>query len=126
VARRAGHAVPVHGQAQAAPVRVEGKLAKGVYAKDVILAIINILGVKGGVGYAYEYAGDTIDGMSMKSASPSATCPSREARASATSIRREDGGVSPRPPYVPAGAAFDRAATWWKSVRRSRALPSTT
>ena len=38
-------------------VRVDGALAKGVYAKDVILAIINILGVKGGVGYAYEYAG---------------------------------------------------------------------
>jgi len=34
-------------------VRVEGALAKGVYAKDVILAIINQLGVKGGVGYAY-------------------------------------------------------------------------
>ena len=38
-------------------VRVEGALAKGVYAKDVILAIIHELGVKGGVGYAYEYAG---------------------------------------------------------------------
>jgi 3-isopropylmalate/(R)-2-methylmalate dehydratase large subunit len=33
------------------------RLARGVYAKDVILAIINQLGVKGGVGYAYEYAG---------------------------------------------------------------------
>ena len=30
----------------------------GVYAKDVILYIINQLGVQGGVGYAYEYAGD--------------------------------------------------------------------
>ena len=39
-------------------VRVDGALARGVYAKDVILAIINQLGVKGGVGYAYEYAGD--------------------------------------------------------------------
>ena len=34
-------------------VRVEGSLARGVYAKDVILWIINQLGVKGGVGYAY-------------------------------------------------------------------------
>src|SRR5919108_258313 len=42
-------------------VRVDGALARGVYAKDVILAIINRLGVKGGVGYAYEYAGDVID-----------------------------------------------------------------
>src|SRR4029078_2173218 len=47
-------------------VRVEGRLANGVYAKDVILAIINQLGVKGGVGYAYEYAGDVIDRMTME------------------------------------------------------------
>ena len=39
--------------------------AAGVYAKDVILEIIRRLGVKGGVGYAYEYAGDTIERMSM-------------------------------------------------------------
>ncbi|MGH7474271.1 MAG: aconitase family protein, partial [Candidatus Methylomirabilales bacterium] len=38
-------------------IRVEGRLARGVYAKDVILSIIQRLGVKGGVGYAYEYAG---------------------------------------------------------------------
>src|SRR5438046_3598640 len=47
-------------------VRVEGALAKGVYAKDVILAIINQLGVKGGVGYAYEYAGPVIERMTME------------------------------------------------------------
>src|SRR5687768_10203902 len=47
-------------------VRVDGTLAKGVYAKDVILAIINKLGVQGGVGYAYEYAGDVIDRMTME------------------------------------------------------------
>ena len=47
-------------------VRVDGALAKGVYAKDVILAIINQLGVKGGVGYAYEYAGPVIDRMTME------------------------------------------------------------
>ena len=37
----------------------------GVYAKDVILEIIRRLGVQGGVGYAYEYAGDTIERMTM-------------------------------------------------------------
>jgi 3-isopropylmalate/(R)-2-methylmalate dehydratase large subunit len=47
-------------------VRVEGALANGVYAKDVILAIINQLGVKGGVGYAYEYAGPVIERMTME------------------------------------------------------------
>src|SRR5262249_15217614 len=38
-------------------VRVEGKLARGVYAKDVVLTIIQRLGVQGGVGFAYEYSG---------------------------------------------------------------------
>src|SRR3989475_5755107 len=45
--------------------RVDGALARGVYAKDVILTIINVLGVKGGVGYAYEYAGPVIERMTM-------------------------------------------------------------
>ncbi len=47
-------------------VRVDGALARGVYAKDVILTIINVLGVKGGVGYAYEYAGPVIERMTME------------------------------------------------------------
>src|SRR5262245_36384932 len=47
-------------------IDVTGKLAAGVYAKDVILAIIRALGVKGGVGYAYEYAGPVISALSME------------------------------------------------------------
>ena len=46
-------------------IRINGSLPRGVYAKDVILAIIERLGVSGGVGYAYEYAGDTVARMSM-------------------------------------------------------------
>ena len=42
-------------------IRVTGRLASGVYAKDVILEIIRRLGVNGGTGYAYEYAGDTVE-----------------------------------------------------------------
>jgi 3-isopropylmalate/(R)-2-methylmalate dehydratase large subunit len=47
-------------------IEVNGTLAPGVYAKDVILHIIRTLGVKGGVGYAYEYAGTTFEAMSME------------------------------------------------------------
>ncbi|MBF8301614.1 MAG: leuC, partial [Acidobacteria bacterium] len=46
-------------------IRVNGTLPAGVYAKDVILTIIQRLGVSGGVGYAYEYAGEAIERMSM-------------------------------------------------------------
>ncbi len=45
---------------------VKGRLGKGVYAKDVILKIIEQLGVKGGIGYAYEYAGEVFDNMTME------------------------------------------------------------
>jgi 3-isopropylmalate/(R)-2-methylmalate dehydratase large subunit len=47
-------------------INVTGELQQGVYAKDVILAIIHKLGVKGGVGYAYEYAGPVIEAMTME------------------------------------------------------------
>ena len=47
-------------------IEVNGDLGPGVYAKDVILDIIRRLGAKGGIGYAYEYAGDVFDRMSME------------------------------------------------------------
>ncbi|MDP6605075.1 MAG: aconitase family protein, partial [Dehalococcoidia bacterium] len=46
-------------------IDITGSLARGVYAKDVILEIIRRLGVKGGVGFAYEYGGAVLDGMTM-------------------------------------------------------------
>ena len=98
-------------------VRVDGTLARGVYAKDVILAIINQLGVKGGVGYAYEYAGDAIDRMTM------------EERLTLCNMSIEGGArfgyVNPDAttieylrgrPYAPAGEKFERAVSWWKSI----------
>ncbi len=47
-------------------VRIDGKLGKGVTAKDVILALINKIGTGGGVGYAIEYTGEAIRAMSME------------------------------------------------------------
>ena len=48
--------------------RIEGNgdLGPGVYAKDVILHVIKVLGVNGGTGYAYEYGGSVFDGFSME------------------------------------------------------------
>ena len=44
----------------------ENKLTNGIYAKDLVLHIINQLGVKAGVGYAYEFAGPAISALSME------------------------------------------------------------
>jgi 3-isopropylmalate/(R)-2-methylmalate dehydratase large subunit len=47
-------------------INVEGELRPGVYAKDVILHIIALLGAGGGKGYAYEYGGSVFDDFSME------------------------------------------------------------
>ncbi len=47
-------------------IQVDGRLGPGVYAKDVILHVIRLLGAKGGIGFAYEYAGEVFDRMSME------------------------------------------------------------
>lgn len=47
-------------------VEVNGKLKPGVTPKDVSLYLINRLGVKGGIGFAYEYAGSVFDEMTME------------------------------------------------------------
>lgn len=46
-------------------IEVNGSLRPGVFAKDVVLYIIQKLGVKGGIGYAYEYAGEVFDNFTM-------------------------------------------------------------
>ena len=46
-------------------ISVSGALGPGVYAKDVILEIIARLGVRGGVGFAYEYGGAAVERMTM-------------------------------------------------------------
>ena len=47
-------------------VEINGKLNAGVTPKDVSLYIIGKLGVKGGIGYAYEYSGDVFRDMTME------------------------------------------------------------
>ena len=47
-------------------INVDGQLRPGVYAKDVILHIIRLLGANGGIGYAYEYGGSVFDGFTME------------------------------------------------------------
>ena len=99
-------------------IEVNGSLAPGVYAKDVILHVIRKLGVKGGVGYAYEYAGTTFEQMSM------------EERMTVCNMSIEGGArcgyVNPDAvtydylrgrDFAPQGAAWERAVAWWQSLR---------
>ncbi len=96
---------------------VEGRLPTGVYAKDLVLHIIRILGVKGGVGYAYEFAGPAIEALSM------------EERMTLCNMAIEGGArcgyVNPDAttfaylkgrPAAPSGEAWERAVAWWSTL----------
>jgi 3-isopropylmalate/(R)-2-methylmalate dehydratase large subunit len=56
----------VQKKSKAMLIRVDGALGKGVTAKDVVLAIIGKIGTAGGTGYAIEFAGSAIRGLSME------------------------------------------------------------
>jgi 3-isopropylmalate/(R)-2-methylmalate dehydratase large subunit len=98
-------------------IRVTGTLPAGVYAKDVVLTIIQRLGVSGGVGYGYEYGGDAIERMTM------------DERMTICNMSIEGGArvgyVNPDQttfeylkgrPFAPSGDAFERARAWWSSI----------
>jgi 3-isopropylmalate/(R)-2-methylmalate dehydratase large subunit len=96
---------------------VDGRLQPGVFAKDLVLHVIRTLGVKGGVGYAYEFAGPAIDALSM------------EERMTLCNMAIEGGArcgyVNPDAttfaylqgrPHAPSGEAWERAVAWWGSL----------
>jgi len=102
-------------------IEVNGTLQPGVYAKDVILHIIRTLGVKGGVGYAYEFAGTTFEQMNM------------EERMTVCNMSIEGGArcgyINPDGvtydyllgrDFAPKGAQWEKAVAWWNSLRSDR------
>lgn len=98
-------------------IEINGKLAKGVTAKDIILYIITQISAAGANGYAVEFAGDTIRSLSM------------EARMTICNMSIEMGGrcgmvavdqttidyVKGRE-FAPQGADFDKAEAYWKTL----------
>ncbi|MGA7952595.1 MAG: 3-isopropylmalate dehydratase large subunit [Gloeobacterales cyanobacterium] len=99
-------------------IEVNGDLRPGVYAKDVVLHIIRTLGVKGGVGFAYEFAGTTFEQMNM------------EERMTVCNMAIEGGArcgyINPDAvtydylqgrDFAPKEAEWDRAVDWWNSLR---------
>lgn len=103
------------GELKVRRINVDGELRPGVYAKDVILHIIRLLGTQGGTGFAYEYGGSTFDNMTM------------EERMTVCNMSIEGGArvgyVNPDAttfeylkgrPYSPQGAAWDAAVEEWK------------
>jgi 3-isopropylmalate/(R)-2-methylmalate dehydratase large subunit len=98
-------------------IELNGRIGKAVTAKDVILKVIETLGVDGGLGYAYEFAGEVIKNMSM------------EARMTICNMAIEGGArvgyINPDEttfeyikdrPFAPKGENWDKALDFWRSV----------
>src|SRR3989442_15182689 len=96
---------------------VDGKLPRGVTAKDIILAIIGEIGTAGGTGYALEYAGEAIRALSM------------EGRMTVCNMSIEGGAkagfIAPDEktyhylkgrPKAPKGTAWDQAMRYWETL----------
>ena len=98
-------------------IEVSGALGPGVYAKDVILTAIRRLGAKGGIGYAYEYAGAAISAMSLEERMTLCNM-SIEAGARVGYVNPDEATTAylEGRPFAPQGDAFERAASWWRSM----------
>ena len=98
-------------------VRVEGTLAPGITAKDVVLAIIGTIGTAGGTGHVIEYAGSAIRGLDM--AGRMTVCNmSIEAGARAGMVAPDETTfdyVRTRP-LAPKGEALERAIEYWRTL----------
>ena len=98
-------------------VEVDGPLAPGVTAKDLVLAVIGRIGTAGGTGHVIEYAGEAVRGLDM--AGRMTVCNmSIEAGARAGMIAPDEttfAYIEGRP-YAPKGEAFDHAVEYWRTL----------
>ncbi|BBU71508.1 3-isopropylmalate dehydratase large subunit [Fluviibacter phosphoraccumulans] len=98
-------------------IRVEGALGKGVGAKDIVLAIIGKIGTAGGTGYAIEFAGSAIRGLSMEGRMTICNM-AIEAGARAGMVAADDTTINyvQGRPFAPKGSDWDKAVAYWRTL----------
>jgi 3-isopropylmalate/(R)-2-methylmalate dehydratase large subunit len=98
-------------------ILVEGKLPKGVSAKDVILAIIGEIGTAGGTGYAIEFAGEVIRNLSVEGRMTLCNMAIEGgARAGMVAVDEQTIDYVKDRPFAPKGEAWDKAVAAWKDL----------
>jgi len=102
---------------RAMQVLVDGVLGNGVTAKDVALAVIGKIGTAGGTGFAIEFAGSAIRGLSMEGRMTLCNM-AIEAGARAGMIAVDDTTVHyfQGRPYAPQGETWDKAVAYWRTL----------
>ena len=100
-------------------IELDGTLAPGVTAKDIILKVIGTIGVDGGTGYVLEYRGSAIASLSMEERMTICNM-SIEAGARAGMIAPDDATFE----YLAGRPLAPQGADWERAVARWRGLPS--
>jgi 3-isopropylmalate/(R)-2-methylmalate dehydratase large subunit len=99
-------------------VRVEGKLAPGVTAKDIVLAIIGRIGTAGGTGYTIEFGGSAIRGLSMEGRMTVCNMAIEAgARAGLVAVDEKTIAYVKGRPLAPTGVEWDQAVAYWKTLQ---------
>ncbi|WP_343629682.1 3-isopropylmalate dehydratase large subunit [Roseateles sp.] len=98
-------------------VKVEGRCAPGVGAKDIVLAIIGRIGTAGGTGYTIEFAGAAIRALSMEGRMTVCNM-AIEAGARAGLIAVDDTTLAyvKGRPFTPTGVEWDQAVEYWRTL----------
>ncbi|WP_141054215.1 3-isopropylmalate dehydratase large subunit [Tepidiphilus succinatimandens] len=98
-------------------VRVDGSLPPGVYAKDVILAIIGRIGTAGGTGHAIEFAGEAIRSLSMEGRMTVCNM-AIEAGARVGMVAVDDKTLDyfRDKPLAPKGELWEQAVDYWRTL----------
>ena len=98
-------------------VSIEGKLSKGVTAKDVILALLAKIGVGGGTGHVIEYTGSTVHSLSMEERMTVCNM-SIEGGARAGMMAPDDKTFEflANREFAPKGAEWEKALNYWRSL----------
>jgi 3-isopropylmalate/(R)-2-methylmalate dehydratase large subunit len=98
-------------------VRVEGQLAPGVAAKDVVLAIIGKIGTAGGTGYSIEFTGPVVRNLTMEGRMTVCNM-AIEAGARAGMVAVDDTAINylVDRPYSPRGELWERAVAAWGNL----------
>jgi 3-isopropylmalate/(R)-2-methylmalate dehydratase large subunit len=100
-------------------VKVDGRLAPGVSAKDIILALIARIGVGGGTGHVFEYSGEAIRALTMEQRMTICNM-SIEGGARAGLIAPDDTTFE----YIHGRRHAPQGADWDAAVERWRSLPT--
>lgn len=99
-------------------VKVEGKLARGVTAKDIVLAIIGRIGTAGGTGYTIEFAGSAIRALSMEGRMTVCNMAIEAgARAGLVGVDEKTIEYVKGRPLSPTGVEWDQAVAYWKTLQ---------